>query len=237
MRALIVDDEKDMLLLGGHLLEKEGFTVDTAITGEEAIVLASVNDYDAVVLDLGLPDRHGLTVIQQLRRRQNKTPILVLTGNSDRQMTVQALNAGADDYVTKPIDAEEFQARIRALVRRGGAQRTETLSSGNLVFNRLTRQALIAGKQFVVTAREMSVLEHFLLHSDQVVTRTTLLEKVWDMNFDPGSNVVDVCVARLRKKLGDSGATLRIGTRRGMGFVLSAAANPPDVSTATRPPA
>lgn len=222
MRALIVDDEKDMILLGSNLLEKDGFTVDTAGSGEEAIVLASVNDYDALVLDLGLPDRHGLTVIQQLRRRGNKTPILVLTGNHDRQMTVQALNAGADDYVTKPIDPDEFQARIRALVRRGGAQRTEIVSSGNLVLNRLTRQVLIAGKDFAVTARELAVLEHFLLNSDQVVTRTTLLEKVWEMNFDPGSNVVDVCVARLRKKLEDGGATLRITTRRGMGFILSA---------------
>lgn len=222
MRALIVDDEPDMLLLGCHLLEQEGFTVDKARSGEEAILMASVSDYDALVLDLGLPDRHGLTVIQNLRQRENRTPILVLTGNQDRRMTVQALDAGADDYVTKPIVPDEFQARVRALVRRGGAQRTEILACGNLVLNRLTRQVLVGGKELPVTARELAVLEHFLLNSGKVVTRTTLLEKVWDMNFDPGSNVVDVCVARLRKKLEAAGATLQLATRRGMGFVLSA---------------
>lgn len=222
MRALIVEDEPDMILLASHLLEQEGFTVDKAPSGEEAILLASVNDYDALVLDLGLPDRHGLSVIQNLRQRGNTTPILVLTGNQDRRMTVQALDAGADDYVTKPIVPDEFQARVRALVRRGGAQRTEVLACGNLVLNRLTRQVLISGKEMGLTARELAVLEHFLLNHGSVVTRTTLLEKVWDMNFDPGSNVVDVCVARLRKKLEESGATLKIATRRGMGFVLAA---------------
>lgn len=222
MRALIIEDEKDMSLLCSHLLTQEGFMVESARSGEEGIILASVNDYDAIVLDLGLPDRHGLTVIQNLRQRENKTPILVLTGNNDREMIVRSLDAGADDYVTKPLVPDVFKARVRALVRRGGAQRSEILSCGNLVLNRLTRQVLVGGKELTITARELAVLEHFLIHCDQVVTRTTLLEKVWDMNFDPGSNVVDVCVARLRKKLEECGATLKISTRRGMGFFLSA---------------
>jgi len=222
MRALVVDDDPTIRLLISRLLEEGGFAVDIAETGESGRVLAMVNDYDAIILDLVLPDGNGIPLVQALRRKSLATPVLVLSGETDKKTMVLALDAGADDYITKPIDFDEFRARVRALVRRGGARRTEQLSAGNLVLNRLTRIALVGGTPLHLTPRELSVLEHFLLHAGAVVTRTELLEKVMDMAFDPGTNVVDVNVTRLRKKLAGAGATVVITSRRGIGFVLSA---------------
>jgi len=222
MRALLVEDDATMALLTKQVLEQEGFAVDHAATGNDAETMAFVNDYDAIVLDLALPDRHGLSILQALRKQGRTTPVIVLTGSSDSASTVRALDTGADDYVTKPLVIEEFRARMCALVRRGGATRTEQLAGGNVVLNRLTRQVYVNGAECQLTAKEFQLLEHFLLNRDQVVSRAQLLEKVWDMHFDPGSNVVDVHVTRLRKKLEKSGADVKIAARRGMGFVLSA---------------
>jgi len=221
MRALLVEDDEAMALLTRQVLEQEGFAVDVVGTGTEAQTLALVNDYDAIVLDLGLPDRHGVSVLQALRAQGRTTPVLVLTGSNDAGSTVRALDAGADDYVTKPLAIETFRARMRALVRRGGARRTELLACGNVKLNRLMRQVTVAGKECQLTAKEFQLLEHFLLHQGQVVTRAELLEKVWDMHFDPSSNVVDVHVTRLRKKLEAGNAAVKIAAKRGMGFVLS----------------
>lgn len=222
MRALLVEDDATMALLTRQILEQEGFAVDVAPTGNEAQTLAFVNEYDAIVLDLTLPDRNGLTVLQALRNEGRMTPVIVLTGANDSASTVRALDAGADDYVTKPLVVDAFRARMRALVRRGGARRTEQLTVGNLTLNRLTRQVLVNGVECALTAKEFQLLEHLLLHHGQVVSRPQLLESVWDMHFDPGSNVVDVHVTRLRKKLEHAAAGVKITARRGMGFVLSA---------------
>jgi DNA-binding response OmpR family regulator len=209
-----------MAALTKQVLEQEGFAVDHAVTGNDAQTLAFVNEYDAIVLDLGLPDQNGLIVLQTLRKAGRSTPVIVLTGSDDSATTVRALDVGADDYLTKPIVIEEFRARMRALVRRGGAKRTEQLAGGNVVLNRLTRQVYVSGKECPLTAKEFQLLEHFMLNRAQVVTRTELLERVWDMHFDPGSNVVDVHVTRLRKKLQKAAADVKIKARRGMGFVL-----------------
>ncbi|MGH7680115.1 MAG: response regulator transcription factor [Gemmatimonadaceae bacterium] len=222
MRALLVEDDPTMALLVKQVLEQEGFAVDSVTTGSEAKTAAFVNDYDAIVLDLGLPDQNGLSVLQSLRKEGRTTPVIVLTGSKDSATTVRALDTGADDYTTKPIVIEEFRARVRALVRRGGATRSEQVACGNVVLNRLTRQVLVAGKECALTAKEFHLMEHFLLHRGQVVTRAELLEKVWDMHFDPGSNVVDVHVTRLRKKLEEAAADIRIAAKRGIGFVLAA---------------
>ena len=222
MRALIVDDDPTICLLVRTLLEEGGFAVDVANSGESGRVLAMVNDYDAIVLDLVLPDGNGIPLVQALRRKSLDTPVIVLTGNTDKSAVVMALDAGADDYLTKPIDFDVFKARMRALVRRGGAKRTEQLSAGNVVLNRLTRNVLVGGAPVHLSPRELSILEHFLLRTGEVVARTELLEKVMDMSFDPGTNVVDVNVTRLRKKLAGAGATVTIASRRGIGFVLTA---------------
>ena len=221
MRALLVEDDVSSALLSSKLLEADGFAVDIAKTARDGLTCAMVTDYDLIVLDLGLPDGSGLSVVQALRRDSKATPIMILTGTLDKATTVLALDAGADDFLTKPILVDEFRARVRALIRRGGAQRTEQLVCGNVVLNRLTRQLFIAGSEVTLTAKELPLLEHLLLHRNEVVTRAELLERVWDMHFDPGSNVVDVNVARIRKKLVDAGADIRIGARRGMGFVLT----------------
>jgi DNA-binding response OmpR family regulator len=220
MRALLVEDDASFALLAQSVLEQEGFAVDTATTGTDALSLAHVNDYDCIVLDLGLPDLNGVAIVQSLRREGRTTPVMVLTGNADGQTTIRVLDAGADDYVTKPVIVEQLRARIRALVRRGGAQRTETLTCGNLVLNRLTRLVLVNGVEVRLTAKELPLLEHLLLRAGEVVSRTELLERVWDMHFDPGSNVVDVNVTRIRKKLDRAGADVKIIARRGVGFVL-----------------
>jgi DNA-binding response OmpR family regulator len=231
VRALVVDDDATLTTLVRRLLEEDGYAVDVAANAEDGRTLAMVNDYDAIILDLVLPDGNGIPVLQHLRREGRKTPIVVLTGTKDADVTVRALDAGADDYLTKPINFGEFKARIRALVRRGGAQRTEQLTVGNVVLNRLTRDVLVGGRQLAVTPRELALLEHFLMRPGEVVTRTELLEKVWDMTFDPGSNVVDVNVARVRKKLESAAATIGIVARRGLGFVLDVSAGSPPATT------
>ncbi len=224
MRILVVDDDSSMALIARRLLEEEGYGVDVAVDGESARLLAMVNDYDAIVLDLVLPDGNAIPLIQQLRREGKQTPITVLTGTTDKAVTVRALDAGADDYLTKPIEFDEFKARMRALVRRGGARRTERITAGNVTLNRLSREVVVAGVGMRVTPRELGLLEHLLLHAGEVVTRTELLEKVFDLTFDPGTNVVDVTVGRLRRKLRDAGAAVEIEARRGLGFVLTAVA-------------
>lgn len=226
MRALLVEDDSSSALLSSKVLEADGFAVDLATTARDGLTCAMVTEYDLIVLDLGLPDGNGLSIVQALRRDGRTAPIMILTGATEKATTILALDAGADDYLTKPLLIDEFRARVRALIRRGGAQRTEQLVCGNVVLNRLSRQLFINGTEVTLTAKELPLLEHLLLHRNEVVTRSELLERVWDMHFDPGSNVVDVNVARIRRKLTDAGADIRIGARRGMGFVLSAADTP-----------
>jgi DNA-binding response OmpR family regulator len=221
MRALIVEDDPSSALLTRHVLEREGFTVDQAATGEEAMALASSQEYDAIVLDLGLPDRNGLLVLRAIRGGGRTVPVLVLTGATDSEMTVRALDSGADDYLKKPPAPEELAARLRALIRRGAPKRTEQLACGNVVLDRLTRQLLVNGSRVELTSKELPLLEQLLLHQDEVITRPELLKRVWDMDFDPGSNVVDVNVTRIRRKLAAANADIVIAARRGVGFVLS----------------
>jgi len=221
MRILTVDDDPQITKLTRMLLEEGGYAVDAAESCDAAKMLALVNDYDGVVLDIDLPDGSGILVVQELRRNGRQTPILILTGHAESQMTVRALDAGADDYLTKPFLPDVFKARVRALVRRGGATRTEQLAAGNVVLDRLTRTVLVGGTPLRVTPRELAMLEYLLLHAGEVVTRSQMLEKVFDVAHDPGTNVVDVNVARLRKKLDAAGATVKIEARRGMGLVLN----------------
>ena len=222
MKLLVVEDDRMLSELVRRSLMEEGFTVDVAWDGEQAETLAFVNEYDGIILDLMLPRKSGLQLLQQLRRVGRSTPTLILTGRRAKQDVVRGLDVGADDYLTKPFDLDELKARVRALVRRGGAPRSEQLALGGLVLDRRRRQASVEGQQIRMTPKEFALLEYLILRSDEVVTRTELLDKVWDVHFDPGSNVVDVHVARLRAKLRVMDTRIRLDTVRGIGFVLAA---------------
>jgi len=221
MRILVVEDDRKVAGFIEMGLREEGYAVDLARDGDEAIVLAHVNDYDAILLDLMLPKKNGLQVAAELRREGRTTPILMLTARDASEDVVRGLDAGADDYLTKPFKFDELLARLRALVRRGGATRVERLTAGPLELDRLKHQAYVGGRSLDLTPREFQLLEHFMMHKDDVVRRTELLEKVWDMHFDPESNVVDVHVGNLRRKLREAGYDGLIRTVRGVGFRLN----------------
>jgi len=222
MRILVVDDDRAILKLITRVLRDESYAVDTASTGEEARTLALVNEYDGIILDLQLGDRHGFEILQELRRNGRPTPVLLYSGQADTDSIVRGLDAGADDYVVKPVSNEELRARVRTLIRRGaGSSRIgEQTRAGNLTLNRLTRRVTCNGEDVSLTSMELKLLEHLMLRTGETVTRSELHDKVWDMHFDPSSNVIDAHVARLRKKLQQAGASATITTRRGMGFVL-----------------
>ncbi len=220
MKILVVEDDRKVAGFIEMGLREEGYAVDVAKDGEEATVLAHVNQYDAILLDLMLPKKNGLQVASELRREGRTTPIMMLTARDATEEVVRGLDAGADDYLTKPFKFDELLARLRALVRRGGAARLDLLSYGPLELSRLKHKAFANDKPLDLTPREFQLLEHFMLHPDEVIRRTELLEKVWDMHFDPESNVVDVHVGNLRRKLRQAGCNGVIQTVRGVGFVL-----------------
>jgi len=203
-------------------LVEAGFAVDVASDGEQAETLAFVNDYDGIILDLMLPGKSGLQLLQQMRREGRGTPTLILTGRRSKADIVRGLDVGADDYLTKPFDLDELKARVRALVRRSGPPRSEHVALGGVLLDRRRRHASVDGQQLRMTPKEFALLEYLMTRAEEVVSRTELLEKVWDFHFDPGSNVVDVHVARLRAKLRLTNARVRLETVRGIGFVLAA---------------
>jgi len=220
MKVLVVEDDRKVAGFIEQGLTEEGYVVDIAPDGEEATMLAHVYAYDVILLDVILPKKNGFQVAAELRREGRKTPILMLTSRDAVEDVVRGLDAGADDYLAKPFRFEELLARVRALLRRGGAERMETLRFGDIMMDRLRHSVIVGEKKLDLTAKEFQLLEFFLLHSDEVVRRTSLLEKVWDMHFDPESNVVDVHVGNLRRKLAKLTDLVRIETVRGVGFTL-----------------
>ncbi len=220
MKLLVVEDDRKVAGFIEQGLKEEGFVVDVAPDGEEATMLAHVYEYDVILLDVMLPKKSGFQVAQELRREGRSTPILMLTSRDAVEDIVRGLDAGADDYLTKPFRFEELLARLRALHRRGGAERLEVLRYGPFELDRLRHQATVDGKRLDLTAKEFQLFEYFMLHPEEVIRRTTLLEKVWDMHFDPESNVVDVHVGNLRRKLLKFASDPHIETVRGVGFSL-----------------
>ncbi|MEK7379596.1 MAG: response regulator transcription factor [Gemmatimonadota bacterium] len=224
MKVLVVEDDRKVAGFIEQGLREEGYVVDVAADGEEATMLAHVYDYDVVLLDIVLPKKNGFQVASELRREGRNVPILMLTSRESVEDVVRGLDAGADDYLPKPFHFEELLARMRALSRRGGAERMEVLRFGEISMDRLRHVVQVGGRLLDVTAKEFQLLEYFMLHPEEVVRRTTLLEKVWDMHFDPESNVVDVHVGNLRRKMREMTSTQRIETIRGVGFSLRHAA-------------
>jgi DNA-binding response OmpR family regulator len=220
MKVLVVEDDRKVAGFIEQGLREEGYVVDIAADGEEATMLAHVYAYDVILLDIVLPKKNGFQVATELRREGRNTPILMLTSRDAVEDIVRGLDAGADDYLSKPFRFDELLARIRALVRRGGADRMETLRYGPLAMDRLRHVATANDKPLDLTPKEFQLLEYFLMHPEEVVRRTTLLEKVWDMHFDPESNVVDVHVGNLRRKLKSACGDQLVDTVRGVGFAL-----------------
>ncbi|HEX9611737.1 MAG TPA: response regulator transcription factor [Gemmatimonadales bacterium] len=223
MKLLVVEDDRKVASFIEQGLREEGYAVDVAKDGEEATMMAHVYEYDMIVLDVMLPKKTGLQLATELRREGRKTPVLMLTARDTTEDVVRGLDAGADDYLTKPFKFDELLARVRALVRRGGSGRMELLSYGQVELDRLKHKARANGKTLDLTPKEFHLLQHFLLHPEEVVRRTDLLEKVWDMHFDPESNVVDVHVGNLRRKLREATGVELIHTVRGVGFCLELA--------------
>lgn len=221
MRILVIEDDRKIAGFLQRGLREEGYAVDVAYDGVEGATNAHVYDYDLLIIDIMLPGRNGYEIVRTLRRSGSAVPILMLTARDSTKDVVMGLDAGADDYMTKPFSLEELLARSRALLRRGGATRTELLVYAGVELDRIRHTATRDGTELHLTPKEFQLLEYFMLHPEEVVRRTELLEKVWDMHFDPMTNVVDVHVGNLRRKLsGEHGSPL-IHTVRGVGYTLS----------------
>ena len=220
MRLLLVEDDARMADLLVRSLREEGYAVDHAVDGDAAIVEAAVNPYDAIVLDVQLPRRNGFEVCAELRRRRNRVPILMLTSRDSVKDRVAGLDAGADDYLTKPFDLTELHARVRALLRRMPELAPQLIAVGDLTVDLGAQRAVRAGRTLALTTKEYVLLEYLARHAGRVIGRAELVEHVWDENHDPFTNALEVYINRLRKKLEDRGSPL-IHTRRGAGYVLA----------------
>jgi two-component system copper resistance phosphate regulon response regulator CusR len=220
MRVLVVEDDAKLAGYLRQALREEGYAVDVAPTGTEGSLLAKTEPYDVVVLDVLLPGRNGFQIMAEMREAGVSTPTLMLTARDDTASVVQSLDLGADDYVTKPFKFEELLARIRALARRTTPPRSEVLRYADVELDRLKRIARRGERPLDLTAKEFQLLEQFLLRPETVLRRTALLEKVWDLQVDPDSNVVDVHVGNLRRKLQQAGGLPLLHTIRGVGFML-----------------
>ena len=220
MRVLVVEDEVKMAALLQRGLREEGYAVDVASDGSEALWLATENGYDAIVLDVMLPDVDGFEVCRKLREAGRWSPVLMLTARDGVPDRVAGLDAGADDYLTKPFSFAELLARLRALVRRGAPERPAVLRVGDLVLDPATRRVARNGTPVELTAREFALLEFFMRHPGEVLSRTRLIEHVWDFAFEGDSNVVDVYVRYLREKIDRPFARDSIETVRGAGYRL-----------------
>ena len=223
MRILLVEDEPSAAQMLAKGLREQCYAVDVATDGESAVYQAGINDYDLVILDVMLPLKDGLEVCRELRAEGLTFPILMLTARDAPPDRVAGLDMGADDYLTKPFDFHELLARLRALLRRGPALRPETVEIADLSIDMRARRVRRGGRQIELTAKEYALLEYMARRAGEVVTRAEIAEHVWEENFDPFSNLIEVYVQRLRRKIDEGHAPKLLRTRRGEGYVLASA--------------
>jgi two-component system OmpR family response regulator len=219
MRVLVVEDNRKHAAFLARVLGANGYAVEVSCTGSEALELARRNAYDVVVLDWNLPGVDGLGICRLLRQGQRTVPVLMLTVRDERDDQVQALEAGADDFLSKPYDLEILLARLRALVRRRASDAAGTLQVGAIVVRASEHSIYVGGTRLALTNKQYSLLDYLARHAGQIVTRDEILANVWGMTSDPGSNVIDVHIRHLRVKLGSARGQLR--TARGFGYILS----------------
>jgi DNA-binding response OmpR family regulator len=220
MRILVVDDDRRLCAVLKRGLLEEAYAVDLAYDGEEGEYLAEVNPYDLVILDIMLPNKDGIEVCRELRAKKINTAILMLTAKDTVEDRVRGLDMGADDYLVKPFAFNELLARVRALLRREGVSKSPELRVGDLTLNTLTRQVWRGQRSIGLTTKEYVILEYLMRHPNAVVTRTMIEEHAWDYDFDSLSNLVDVYVRRLRRKIDNEGEDSLIETLRGAGYRL-----------------
>lgn len=219
MKVLVVEDEKQIAAFVQKGLEEQGFLVEVTHDGNEAYLLATTRQYDAIVLDIMLPGRDGLSIVSNLRKRKNTVPVILLTARSELDERIEGLNLGADDYLTKPFFVEELIARLHSIVRRASGDQHTVCQLGDVAVNFVTREVKRGTETVRLTAREFNLLEYLMRAPGRVLTRTQIIEHVWGYSFDPETNLVDVYIQRLRKKLrGSSGEDDIIETVRGVGY-------------------
>jgi two-component system OmpR family response regulator len=222
MRILLIEDDDQLALYLQKALKEAGMVVDRAADGRDGLFLAASEPYDALIVDRMLPKMDGLAILRTLRASDNPVPALILSALGEVDDRVQGLRAGSDDYLVKPFAFSELHARLEALLRRGNSERAKTrLSVHDLEMDLLSRQVSRADKKIELQPREFRLLEYMLRHADQVVTRTMLLENVWDYHFDPQTNVIDVHISRLRAKIDRDFDPPLLHTVRGAGYMLS----------------
>ncbi|PNU19230.1 DNA-binding response regulator [Geothermobacter hydrogeniphilus] len=219
-KILVVEDEKKVASFIKRGLEEENFSVDVAGDGEEGLTLAQSNRYDLILMDLMLPKMDGLSVVRELRAREITTPVLCLTAKDTVEDIVSGLDSGSDDYLTKPFAFAELLARVRALLRRGSQDRGAELTFADLRLDPVTHKVWRSEKEIDLTAKEYALLEYFMRNPEQVLTRTMIAEHVWDYTFDSFTNIIDVYVNYLRKKVDRDFQQKLIHTVRGIGYVL-----------------
>ena len=216
MRILVVEDDPDLARQLGTALKDAGYAVDVANDGEEGHFLGDTEPYDAVVLDLGLPIIDGISILQKWRTDGKNFPVIILTARDQWSEKVAGFDAGADDYLTKPFHTEELLARLRALVRRAAGHTTDSIDIGGLMVDNRSARAYVDGMPIKLTSHEFRLLSYMAMHVNKVISRTELVEHIYDQDFDRDSNTIEVFVGRLRRKIG----TERIETVRGLGYRL-----------------
>jgi DNA-binding response OmpR family regulator len=221
MRILVIEDEIKVANFIKKGLEEEHYAVDTALDGESGLYMSEVNDYDLIVLDLMIPKIAGLDVLRRIRSNKNKVPILVVTAKDTAEDIVKGLDSGCDDYLTKPFEFKVFLARVRALLRRERVDTEPILKLADLILSPVTHRVTRGGKEIELTSKEYGLLEYFMRNPNKVLTRTMISEHVWDYHFDSMTNVVDVYVNYLRKKIDKGFEPKLIHTIRGVGYILS----------------